>query len=808
MAFKFSSDPQAFYTAYRNGVNFDQNLTEYSERLRGNAGDLVQMTETITVECSVNETLSIPMEYDATTGTITAPIDFRSEGLSIGATIQVFQGRSQGESTVGNITGRGFNTIVVDTTNLTFLTSGLKTDIYIRCKDAPTYMRYQYGLIPDKVRTETEDLWNSPIDGNPQAYYAYDLVGPSIEYFTMKRFGPFKSWDLSTGVVVAYLGTTGDFYHEYTIQHTFKICPYVDTERDNIINSVPPPQFAGVNTLKYANKIFLGYTADIIGSVTNLGVTGDVGYYGENYNGKENIYAVDEVLVNGVEDDKLSTPVNVNSIDVKLTNTGNAFTADQKVIVTVLRLSGDTDYTNKKLLTYDEAFVSEQVVQEAGAASVDGSIVKNLLVTFNTDEDIDTELDLDFSTDQIEKIKTGDIYVLIFATGDNTKDPDAEDNVSLAVPLQFSFKDDELGLIDNVEFNYYDSYSAFSGTRVYTNRSLWNGDFVVFNIPFTMLQYNDATNLYNRIIKIESRLVLVSDTDPLDYKVLFTKDMPIDPVAPFNAFDSGTYIYQLCNGSSNDTDKLPTDEPVNLNEVTSLPPFAGSTQAFEVNGSVPRIPWREWIANNDLPIVFYDPAETNNNLNQRTSNYSGLEGYSVCHELYMLVEKTRLLPETKPGSIPELKPVSIVTTYQLRSDAFDVIDFDVDGNPSVVISGEVFIYEPDGDLTDVISDTTPRLIEVDIDHDLGTLVLGDLWAEIWIERTNGTGEVSGQLHSVRNWNNSTNALTGSQEVSPTNLNYVEIVSELNKVYLYCLTNPNNITEGSYNVYWRLGKRTV
>jgi len=807
--FKFESEPQEFLTEWRNGSAFTVDQSTVSYRLRGNVGDLVQMRQQITVECSVNETLSLPFIFD-TTGDAKIScegLNFRAEGLFIGATVEVIQGVNSGESTIENITGRGFSIIFLDGTNLGWLTDGTHTDIWIRVKDAPTYMRYQYGAIPTTIKTESDDIWNSPIDGNTQAYYKYDIVQPSYEVFTMQRFGPFKSWDLSESVEVAYAGNPAEYFHTYDIIHTFRICPYVESEIDNILNQNPPEAFTRTSTLKYANKIFVGYDSEVVGSVTDLGIDGDVGYYNENYNGKENVYAVESVTITNPSGQDVLSVTETNNVTIKVTNSDNRFVTSQKFVLSIFRLAKSSEVTNNKEYTFAEVYGFDSVRQNTSAMDppISSSPLETVDATFVDDEEMDVTFEVIFTDEQQSHIKPDDIYAIIVATGENGRPPDLEDNASVVATINTFYKDEDLAdLIYDVDFSYFDSFGALDGDRAYTNQATWNGSFVGFDILFKMLQPDDTS--FNRVMKVVSRLVLVSDTDPNDVRELWKKDMPMNLVGS-NSFISGDYNYQIANGQSNDTTKLPTSEPLNINLVRSLPPYPADYQTFQVSGSIPRIPWRDWVANNNVPIANFDADEPNNNLNQKTSNYASANGYSCFHEIYLEVNNTVLVPVSTLGKVPKLQEVTTTTPFHLRSDAFEIVDFDVDGNPSVAFTGEIKFYDSDGNEVQDTSTTAFRLVEVTITHDQVTLDVNDLWGEIWIEPVNSTSEVFAQLHSEKDWSSSDNALMGSQEVSPTNFNYVEIVSDVNVVYLYCRTNENNFVPADFNWYYRLGKKT-
>jgi len=416
------------------------------------------------------------------------------------------------------------------------------------------------------------------------------------------------------------------------------------------------------------------------------------------------------------------------------------------------------------------------------------------------------EFQVIFTDAQREHIKDGDQYAIVVSTGETGRPPDIEDNATIVADISvFHYDRDEEGLIYNQHINYFDSFGANDGDRAFTNRATWNGCFVGFEGSFRLAQFDDFSR--SRILSMESRLVLVNDNDDQDVHVLWTKTMPISPAAPLNVFPVDGFSYQIISGSSNDTTKLPSGEALNFNQVRSLPPYPVDYQSVFVSGSIPRIPWRYWIENLNIPNVFFDPDEPNNNLNQKTSNYSGVNGYSVYHELYIMVEYTYLV-DAAPGSASRKDAVVTVTPYHVRSDAFEILDFDDDGNPSVEFSGTVEVLDTLTNETDYFSSTEVRTIRITIEHDQGTLDVDDLWGEICIENKNATGEVW-QLHSHKDFSNELNPLTGSQEVSPTNFNYVEIVSELNVVYLYCKTAPENISPGlDFNVYYILGKKTI
>jgi len=247
---------------------------------------------------------------------------------------------------------------------------------------------------------------------------------------------------------------------------------------------------------------------------------------------------------------------------------------------------------------------------------------------------------------------------------------------------------------------------------------------------------------------------------------------------------------------------------VNINSVQSVPTFPAAFQNVQIGTSIPRIPWRDWVANLETPSEFFDATELNDGLNEKTSQYSGVLGWDVYHQFLIQVRHvkvTRIVNLAFPQGI-NIETES-TTDYALRSDAFDIDDFDVDATATPWV-GDVKAFDLFGDLTDNIFKDISVQIEIDFTHTLGILSPQDLWGEIFIEKVNGSDSPY-QLHTHRDWTHESSPIVPSDTLLTGNDQFVELISTMNLVQLRCKTNQLNLVESvNYAIVGRLGKQTL
>ena len=81
-----------FFNQYRNGVNFTDNLTEFTDRLQGNVGEKLKLVQEIEVSTIVNEQRAIEMTYvdnSTSASLISDLLKFELEGLFNGANLSI-----------------------------------------------------------------------------------------------------------------------------------------------------------------------------------------------------------------------------------------------------------------------------------------------------------------------------------------------------------------------------------------------------------------------------------------------------------------------------------------------------------------------------------------------------------------------------------------------------------------------------------------------------------------------------------------------------------------------------------------------
>jgi len=174
----FNVISKKFYNQYRNGSTFTLNLTEFTDRLQGNTGEILQLVEVIEIATIVNEEKTIDITFNENSSGSFAILDaslldFVQEGLYNGAILSIDLLGTTVTATCEGVTGSSNQELKIDSTGRTNLLGAgwedgdINSDVVITITNHPTFLTYKYGINPNKSTTPN---YLSPLDNNEQAY--------------------------------------------------------------------------------------------------------------------------------------------------------------------------------------------------------------------------------------------------------------------------------------------------------------------------------------------------------------------------------------------------------------------------------------------------------------------------------------------------------------------------------------------------------------------------------------------------------------------------------------------------------------
>ena len=784
MASNFSVIENKFYNQIKNGIAFSNNLGQYTTSIKSNSGDVIKLVQTIELAVSVNldetELMTIStLPFDATNAEIKAnSIDWFAEGIYPSASIRVERGGLFYNITVLNITGVGNTKLVISDANMTGMIAALGltdlgeySDLVFKLTTVPTHCIFKYKLNPLTLAVPNYD---SPLDDNEQSYYAKAIpTSPSFE--TMVFLGGDNGSSMSE-VEIAYLTTYENYRHRFQINHIFKNPYYVSGELTNIQESLKPAILSGSNTLRYDNYFRLGVSAYQNSIFYNNGLTGDCGYFNENYNGNINNYTIENVVItNASATGKLeSTETNTLTFDVVTTGTWNAGVGG---VLSHSKLPTLAEYQNKTE-AFDSIWLFDNIFNTESGAAASSGIYTNFEFSITASDTISVSVDIDFSASQQLKISDTSYYALWFGiANEDLTDPDLIDRVNLIIDVdRYTRNTDVANLITNYTPKFREEFKSLSGVY-YTNFSGGDGDLWSMDFSFQV----DTT----KQAQIKSaNFKIIAETGSYSFQIGHSINFPIGLTL---LSSDGTYIYQIINIDSTNLLNIPEDAPLKTLEVTmNVPAITPSTTQDVVFKTGFQVPWKDWIENLNVPISFYDVTKPQNNRNEKTSNYSGLTIQNIYGVLELSMSNN---VETEN------------TIYKLYSDPCSIIDFDSVG--WVGFSGDVKLYDEDGVEVSQLEDNRDLIVKIECVHSLGLLSSQSLGGFVWMEINGATASPS-YLSSSFDYTSDENRLQPSDELGTGNTQYVEILSETNKVTLICKTNSNNLVSGlDYYIRGRL-----
>lgn len=781
---KFKVVSKKFFNQYRNGTTFSSNTGDFTDRLQGNVGEKIKLTEVIEVGTIVNENESLPVVFDSANASLSSDfIDWESEGVYVGAAISIdFDGNTV-TATVEGITNNSNKDLILDSTAVSniaatgsFEDSNSRDDVVVIVTTAPTYLDYKFGIIPNSQNTNS---YKSVLDGQEQVYYAKSISTSNVN---MTWLGGKESTNTGT-VTVKFVSTRSSYIHRFEINHIFVIPYYTPQTLTNILNDKNPASLSRGNSWKYCNGLFFSGTKNLISSIyEDNGKHGNVGFFDENFSGFKLNYGIEDFAISNSLGTGVLEATVANTVTFKITSdTPTGFVGSEKIILYHSKLPEAVEYENSRD-SFDTVFMRSQVEQTEGAAAAASGVFSSVTVTLASSK-LEVSAVVTYSAAQ-QLLLGNSKYALLsvnIATED-ISDPDNMDRANLKLTSgTYSKNEDVRGVLSTWQPSIYKPTDFNAGTA-YTDFDGWDGDLVGQTFSFVADMTKEPL-----ITGVEFSVVLDNGTSY--WKVPNTvRNFPITNIETVSLYG---YNFQVL--SLNIQNDMNLDSSLLLNKIilsATIPTSSTTTQTWQ--GSIGfRVPWREWIQNLNVPSSFVDYAETNNNQNNKSSNYSGVDSYEVKTLVRFQVQT--------PGD-----GVSLTTFYECFSDVSSISDYDTGGG---AFTAAIKVYDPANDLiTDEVYNNQQCKIVAEFTHTSGTLTLANLEGQIYINTATGT-EQPWELHSDIDMTSPNNLLTPSDTLSSGNTQYVEVVSTNNLVTLTCYTNPANFIDGiDYKIYARLDSK--
>lgn len=767
-----------FFCQHRNGDNFTDNPSDFTTYFQGEIREKFRLEVTYDV-------------YTITTATAFSQITVFDAGAKMGLTLPAttwdYEGFVVGDSVIiesGGVTrGATVDSVLGSTMYLSSLTDLIavfgfvdgasQSDLTIKVTTQPEGLVFKFGIQPNSLLSSS---FNSLLDGQEQAYSLNNFSGTYLDLNYLAD----NSSDLG-GVRYKYDGVsgTGNYIFRFTVQHDFRMPHYIIDWLTAYSSGSIPAAFAGTESFRYLSQ--LRFAKNILNPndkkiFNDAFELGSVGFQNQNFNGGAVNYELISIDYNTGEAPEVTTTTTVTA-QIKKTN--GDFDDGIKLYLYHSKLPQESEY-KENTNTFDYNFLTDQLFVFEGVGSSSSVIINNFEGNKDVDESI-IQVSFDLTYPDTDRLINGDYITLQLAVEEDGLTPIESDRVLIGLDTVQVTKDSDItGLAADFNAVIKERSSGDSATNINTwiNRCVE----VDFNFDITKGLGKEALSGFLTGLKFD---LVAWNTTTDEFFSLDSYSFPIGFVPQVNV---GGGVYQLLNIDTTRFLSVPISDQ--LREVQLEMSAPGSYQTTqEVSGKLGFIvPWQEWIQNPDVPTVFYDGAIPDEfyNLNNRTSNYSGVEGYQI----YIFLTASILS-----------EPSGLNTNYILFSDASSVYDFEEDGDGTGWATDSIKVLNADDEELGDFDGTQPNKIEVIASNpDLSSISAQSLRAEIVIEPKNNTGRHY-RLHSSLNWLEAGNPLypvSGETNVK------IDVDVPGGTVTLTCMCDGTLLNPlKSYNIYYHI-----
>jgi len=683
-----------FYNQFKNGIGFTDNLADYTTNLTGSVMDNVKLVLIVDIEWFTQAEDSKKLSIVAQDRVDNVNGDFLKDGFSNGDTV-VFQRKDDNGVIVSSHTGEIStvnSNVMIFTANVSPVFPIIGEELSkstIRGTTDLTASVYKFGLVDNNGNFNI----TSKVSGNDQGYYGSNIgfdTGGGVRdtnFVTLQRLGNYEDWRTG-GMQIRYDSNPSTYVQRFEIEHEFTIVPYyLEGELSNLQNNIIPPLLVGLNSLKYVfspgfrTVLSNPNTEKLITSDINLGSTA---WFNENFNGFNNNYNVDSIIYQDANTLDNADGVIIGSktkVTIEVSKIVGNFTAGERAGVYISYLPEQDEYENTTLTDLKNNFLYDNALNNEGLAPVVGaeSIIENYEISNIVTNTMTLTFDVEYSSLQkaflSNKNSQSAIYFIVgVQLGDVSIVSGNSDRVTILADVEIYDESADIpDLIVNTSFNLFPYKEVVGVDAGFSSLTQWNEDGFTMEGSFDLDLNKEAVlnTLEFRLIAENNITGSFFELDSFVFNV--ANPIVVSGVQQFNLITNRNY--NLETGSQFNDISLTTGA------------LAAGLQTYNLRFSQ-KISWQDWIGNNNVDSLFYDPSNPNNNLNDKSSNYSGLNGYTIKLSMF-----------SNLSGINDLG-VGGITDYHLLTPALTVYDYDLDGSFTPVWSATIETFNPNN-LTDL-----------------------------------------------------------------------------------------------------------
>lgn len=624
-----------FLNQFINGVDFLSNPSDTIDNLAANCPELQQSEYEFEIFWEARASTGNAWDFtkvDNTNFIVERPFgSFFDDGFWVGAVCNIFGVRGTFDvnfnilsiSDDGRIL-RGTNT----SSNITLSTRVNVDDLVIRpdasdVTNALTSLYYGFNVLGQ------EEQYNktSKVSGNPQSWYFRSLSGVASSGIAQ---GLYNDW-VTGSIECTKLANPNDYTQKFNVKHTFRVVPFfLEGEQTNLEAKVAPNLFTGDNTLKYAFDVdFRVGINDPNKSVKTTfdNVLGSTGWFEENFDGLDNDYEIVSIVYEDVASTDAVDGLQVSSrtkATITVAKKTGPLLAGQRAGVYVSYLPTQSEYQNtnttlEENFIFDSEFHNQNDPPQTGLPGVikaiGSSIVSNnLVIEVEFEYDLAQQLRL---VDQATGLPNAS-YLISVQIGDSALPAISNDRVNLIADVnQYRASALITGLATVTKFNYLvegETLGIDAGNPAISE--IWNEDNVLIDGEFKL---DLASNKLAFLDAVQFSLVAFNSSSN---RFFLLDQFNINTAA---SVVSGEVQQIEVEQSRGYTDLV--DNQFNLVRINTGAKV-GDEQFYSFAFGQ-KLRWQDWQRNNAVDSVFYDANEPQENLNFKSSNYSGLEGYEI-----------------------------------------------------------------------------------------------------------------------------------------------------------------------------------